>query len=152
MKQKLYSMIFNLKNEIERQNYKEQCNKLYEKKCVVELIEKKPMRTIPQNSYLHLLLGWFACEYGCSLEEAKVDFFKRECNKVIFERTRNNKHDIEIKYLRSSRDLDTSEMTTAIERFRNWSSAIAGIYLPSPNENDMLLQIKQEIERNKEFL
>lgn len=43
-------------------------------------------------------------------------------------------------------------MTTAIERFRNYSVAQAGIYLPAPNENQFLIHIQQEIERNKEFI
>jgi hypothetical protein len=43
-------------------------------------------------------------------------------------------------------------MTTAIERFRNWSSAVAGIYLPSANEQEFLIHIRQIVEENKEFI
>lgn len=145
-------MIYNLQNPFEREQFKEYAKVLFEKRAIVELKKKLPNRSLAQNSYLHLLLGYFASEHGCSLEEAKIDFFKRECNRDIFERKRVNKQGKEIKTLRSSSNLTTGEMTTAIERFRNWSSAVAGIYLPSANENQFLTFVSQEIERNKTYI
>ena len=145
-------MIFNLNNEYEIPKFEEYVNKLCEQKAIVELKKKLPNRSTQQNRYFYLILSWFACETGYSVDEIKVDIFKRICNKEIFERYRENKHGEKIKYLRSSSDLDTLEMTTAIDRFRNYASAQAGIYLPSPNESQFLTYIEQEIERNKEFI
>ena len=145
-------MIFNLNNEYEIPKFEEYVNKLCEQKAIVELKKKLPNRSTQQNRYFYLILSWFACETGYSVDEIKVDIFKRICNKEIFERYRDNKHGEKIKYLRSSSDLDTLEMTTAIDRFRNYASAQAGIYLPSPNESQFLTYIEQEIERNKEFI
>ena len=145
-------MIFNLNNEYEIPKFEEYVNKLCEQKAIVELKKKLPYRSTQQNRYFYLILSWFACETGYSVDEIKVDIFKRICNKAIFERYRENKHGEKIKYLRSSSDLDTLEMTTAIDRFRNYASAQAGIYLPSPNESQFLTYIEQEIERNKEFI
>lgn len=139
-------MIFDLNNEYDIPKFKEYVNKLYQEKAVVEVKKKNPKRTLNQNSYLHLLFAWFAAETGYSTEEVKVDIFKRLCNRSIFERTVNGKMG-EIKVLRSTSDLDTGEMTTAIERFRNWSAA-QGIYLPSPHDKEFLLHIQKEIERN----
>ena len=145
-------MIFNLNNEYEIPKFEEYVNKLYEQKAIVEVKKKLPNRSTQQNRYFYLILSWFACETGYSVDEIKVDIFKRICNKEIFERYRENKHGEKIKFLRSSSDLDTLEMTTAIDRFRNYASAQAGIYLPSPNESQFLTYIEQEIERNKEFI
>lgn len=145
-------MIFNLNNEYEIPKFKEYVNKLYEQKAIVEVKKKLPNRSTQQNRYFYLILSWFACETGYSVDEIKVDIFKRICNKEIFERYRENKHGEKIKFLRSSSDLDALEMTTAIDRFRNYASAQAGIYLPSPNESQFLTYIEQEIERNKEFI
>lgn len=145
-------MIFNLKNPYEKESFKEYANKLYKAEEVVELKKKLPNRSLNQNAYLHVILSYFGVEYGCSMDEVKLDFFKRLCNKSLFERTITNKQGKEIKILRSSADLDSTEMTTAIERFRNWSSAVAGIYLPGPDEDSFILHIQQEIERNKEFI
>lgn len=145
-------MIYNLSNDYDLPKFKAYVNKLYEKRAVVEVKEKHPNRSLAQNRYLHLIISYFAAEYGCSADEAKVRFYKQECNKVIFERTKVNKQGKEITYLRSSRDLDTGEMSLSIDRFRNWSSSQAGIYLPSPNEESFLLYIQKVIEQNKEYI
>lgn len=145
-------MIFDLKNPFEKDRFKDYVLKLYQQKAVVEVKKKLPNRTLSQNRYFYLLLGWFASETGYSVDEVKIDIFKRLCNKDLFIRKKTNKKGNEISYLRSSAELTTGEMTTAIERFRNYSSAQAGIYLPSPNENDFLLYIEKEIERNKDFI
>lgn len=145
-------MIFNLSNPYEVDKYKEYVNKLFKQRAIVEVKKRLPNRSLSQNSYLHLILSWFACELGYSLDEVKLDYFKKTCNRDLFERKKINKQGIEITYMRSSSELSTGEMTIAIERFRNYSSAQASVYLPAPNEDQFLIHIQQEIERNKEFI
>lgn len=145
-------MIFNLNNPYEADKFKEYVNRMYQQKSVVEVKKKLPNRTLAQNSYLHLLLGYFGSEYGCSLDEAKIDFYKRTCNRDLFERRIVNKKGMEVTCLRSSAELTTGEMTLSIDRFRNWSAAQAGIYLPSSTERDFLVYAQQEIEKSKEFI
>lgn len=145
-------MLFNLKSEYDVPKFKAYVNRLYQERAVVEVKKKHPGRTLSQNSYLHLLLGYFATEYGCSRDEAKIDFYKRTANRELFERKQTNKQGREITYLRSSADLSTAEMTLSIERFRNWSASEAGIYLPAANEHQMLLYAQQAAERSREFL
>ena len=107
-------MIFDLKNEYQIPKFKEYVNKLFSERAVVEVKKKLPNRTLAQNSYLHLLLGYFGSEYGCSLDEAKIDFYKRTCNRDLFERKTINKKGEEVTYLRSSAELTTGEMTLSI--------------------------------------
>lgn len=145
-------MIYNLSNPWEVQAFREHASRLMKKGGMVELKGKAQKRSLSQNSYLHVILGYFGSEYGLSIDEAKVDFFKRECNRDLFEREATNKKGKTVKYLRSSADLNSAEMTLAIERFRNWSASVAGIYLPSPNEEQFLSYCQQEIERNKDFI
>lgn len=145
-------MIYDLNNPYEIEEFKKCTSKLLEKKAIVEIKKKQPNRTIKQNSYLHLILSYFACEIGYSLEEVKLDYFKKVCNRDLFERKKVNNKGAEITYMRSSSELDTMEMTTAIERFRNYSAAQAGLYLPSPNENQFLAHIEKEIEKYKDFI
>ena len=125
-------MIFNLSNHYEIPKFKEYVNKLFSERAVVEVKKKLPNRTLAQNSYLHLLLGYF--------------------NRDLFERKTVNKKGNEVTYLRSSAELTTGEMTLSIDRFRNWSASVAGIYLPAANEQQMLIYAQQEIERNNEFI
>lgn len=131
-------MIYNLSNDFDRQRFKVRCNALYKQGGVVDLTAKKERRTIPQNAYLHLILGWFAIETGNTLGFVKQEYFKRYINPDLFVVEIEDKHLGKVSVLRSSRDLNTAEMTTAIERFRNWSSAEAGVYLPSPDEKQYL--------------
>jgi hypothetical protein len=57
-----------------------------------------------------------------------------------------------VEYLRSSADLSKEEMTLSIDRFRDWSSQTAGIYLPAANEQEFLASIEYELSRNKQWL
>lgn len=144
-------MLYDLKNEYDVPKFKERVNALLERKAVVELTEVRRNRTLSQNSYLHLILSWFALETGYGLEEVKLEFFKKTCNHDLFFEEVVNKRGVLIRHYRSSRSLDTDEMTKAIDRFRNWSAS-NGIYLPSPMEHEALLHVKNEVERNKEYL
>lgn len=145
-------MLYNLANPYEVDRCREYLNTLCGKQAIVEVKEKKKTRTSQQNKYLHTILSYFACEYGCTAEEAKLDFYKRTCNKEIFVKKVINKFGKEVETVRSSADLDTGEMTTSIERFRNWAVSVASIYIPSPYEHEFLIHCQQVIEQNREFV
>ena len=145
-------MIYDLSFAFDRQQYKEQCNYLYEKRCVVELSEKKGKRTLKQNSYLHLILSYFALQYGERMEYIKQEFFKRHVNPDLFLREKEGKGIGRYCILRSSAELDTKEMSTAIDRFRDWAAKEAGIYLPSSDEHGMLGEMEREVELNKRWI
>lgn len=144
-------MIYNLKNPSEVIDLENRVDELIEQRAVVDLTKKSPNRSLSQNAYLHVILGFFASELGYTLEEVKQGIFKQICNKETFVRN------IEvcgkpIEYLRSSKDLDSQEMTTAIERFRNWSSLEAGIYLPSADEKHFISHMQKELRRYKQWI
>ena len=119
---------------------------------IFDLTEKKPPRTLCQNAYLHVILAYFACQTGETAEYVKREYYKKLVNPSLFIRERDDRFLGRIKYLRSSAELTTEEMTLSIDRFRTWSSAQAGIYLPSPDEGRMISLMELEIERNREYL
>lgn len=144
-------MKYNLSEAIGRERFKRRCNELYKKGCVVELT-KKTQRTLNQNAYLYVILSYLAMETGNTVEYVKREFFKIECNKALFVTTDIDKIlNKEVLKIRSSSDLTTVEMTTAIERFRNWS-ADNGYYLPSPEEQAFLQEIEIELDKQKQYL
>ena len=145
-------MIFNLKYPNDVKAAYAYLENLEEHQARVEITKKSPIRSLAQNRYLYLILGWFGCEYGLSIEETKIDIFKRHCNREIFEREKENKSGRKIKYLRSTAELTTAELNTAIERFRNFAASEANIYIPAPNEEQFLEFVQREIERNKEYV
>ena len=146
-------MVYDLNTDIDRIRYEKRVKSLLDRRTVVELSERKPRRTTPQNAYLHLLLGEFAMQTGNTLEWTKAEYFKRYCNAELFV---IRKHDElthrEVEVLRSSRDLDTGEMTTAIDRFKHWAAAECGIDLPDAEDREWLGYIEREMHLNREWL
>lgn len=144
-------MLYDLSNPLQNESFKVKAEALSKKGCIVELTEKKQRRTNLQNAYLHTALSYFACEMGETMDYVKRHYFKILCNKDIFIREVEDKFLGKIKVLRSSADLDTGEMTTAIERWRNWAAG-EGIYIPSPEEHRLVQQMEIEVSRNKMYL
>lgn len=145
-------MVYDLNTDIDRIRFQRRAETLLEKRVVVELSEKKPKRTIPQNAYLHLLIGEFAMRTGNTMDWVKAEYFKRHCNAELFVRLKQDtltKREVEV--LRSSRDLDTGEMTTAIDRFKKWA-AEGGVDLPDAEDKEWLGYIEREMQHNRDWL
>lgn len=141
-------MKYNLSIRTDQERFKRRCNELYKAGKVVELTSTEK-RSLSQNNYLHLILTWFAMETGYSMDFVKAEYFKKLCNPDLFCTETVCKFTGQVlTELRSTADLTTAEITTAIERFRNWSQEAAGIYLPEPHERDFLQQIEIEASRN----
>lgn len=144
-------MIYDLSNALHLESFKLRCNALVNKRVIVELTERKPRRTSQQNRYLYVIIGLLASELGETTEYVKDQYFKRLCNPEIFIRTKEDQFRGSIEVVRSTSDLDTAEMSTAIDRFRNWA-ATEGYYLPSPEDDAMLAMAEREIIRNNTYL
>lgn len=146
-------MVYDLNTDIDRERFKRRANALMARRAVVECSERKPHRTSSQNRYLHCILGEFAMHTGCTLLHVKTEYFKRHCNPELFVRVEFDElMRKEVERLRSSRDLDTGEMTTAIERFRNWAAMEAGIDLPSPEDKEWVSFIEREMQHQQIWL
>lgn len=145
-------MIYNTSNPLDKANFLLRTKKLAESGVIVDLTEKKPRRSLPQNKYLHVILAYFGTQTGNTLEWVKQQYYKKLVNPDLFIREKEDKYLGRIKVLRSSADLDTSEFSLSIERFRNWAAQEVGIYIPSADEAILIQQMEIEIERNKEFL
>lgn len=138
-------------NPLHVQQAKEKLEKLIKGQKVFELTEKKPKRSLNQNKYLHVILAYFGCQIGETMEYVKRNYYKILCNKDTFVRERDDKYLGKIKYLRSSADLDSAEMSLTIERFRNFASA-QGVYIPSPEEERLIQLMEIEVEHNKLYI
>ena len=145
-------MVYDTSNPLDKANFLLRAKKLAESGKVIELTEKKPRRSLPQNKYLHVILAYFGAQTGNTLEWVKQQYYKKLVNPDLFIREKEDKYLGRIKVLRSSADLDTSEFSLSVERFRNWASQEAGVYLPSADEYIIIQQMEIEIERNKEYL
>ena len=143
-------MIYDLSIQQDRERFRKRCNLLFhEQKCVE--ISDLTERTLGQNGYLHLLIGYYASVTGNSFEYVKQEIYKKTCNRDIFlikEQCENET----IYFLRSSSSLTKDEMTLSLNRFRNWSSTPDDghpiIYLPDASDKKALTRIEQEIKSN----
>lgn len=140
-------MIFNTSIESQANQAIERFNWLLKNEKTIELKEKKQKRSISQNSYLHLILSWFGLHFGYTLEEVKRHIFKEAVNPDLFYKG-EKEGIVNISEWRSTADLDTGEMTLAIDRFRDFS-AQHGCYLPEPKDLNALNHIENELKKNK---
>lgn len=148
-------MVFDLSNPQMRKRAIRRIKYLLDKEAKIEVLEKKKNRTYSQNNYLHLILSWFALEYGETLDYVKLEFFKKKVNPDIFKTIHVNRITGEEREdWRSSADLNTQEFSLATERFRNYSVQKLGLYLPEPKDLVHLDEIKNQIElhENKIYL
>lgn len=144
--------LYDTSNPLDKANFLLRAEKMAEGGKIVELTEKKPRRSLPQNKYLHVILAYFGTQTGNTLEWVKQQYFKKLVNPDLFIREKEDKYLGRIKVLRSSADLDTEEMSLSIDRFRTWSAQEVGVYIPAADEAILIQQMEIEIERNREFL
>ena len=146
-------MKFDLSNDIDVKKFDHLAKSVVEKKSFVELKKIHPVRSNQQNRYLHVLLGYFAAEYGEQMDYIKQVFFKELINTDIFKSEYTNSKTGEVREdWRSTSDLDTKELTEAIDRFRDYASKEANIYLPEPDEEQFLKSCEIEIEKQKQYI
>lgn len=137
-------MIYDLDKDHDVQKFKEHTNLAIDKKVRVELKQKRLKRSFSQNAYLHLILSYFANEYGDSLDFVKQYFFKEVVNPDLFKiEYENKKQGYKRIEWRSSADLDSKEMTIAIDKFRHYSIQEAGIYLPEASQTELINHIEK---------
>ena len=146
-------MIYNPANEIDVQRSVDKLKYFIKKKKVFELKQKQVSKTYPQIKYVHLIMGWFALEYGETMEYVKLNYFKRLVNPEIFEFEFINRKtgEVRIEY-KSLADISKEQLTLAINRFRDYASKEGGIYLPEPRDLAILQQIEIELNNNKQYL
>lgn len=148
-------MIYDTSKKELRQQAIDRVKFLLDKKAKIEIVEKSRNRTYSQNNYLHLILGWFALEYGDTLDYIKQEVFKKEVNPHIFKTEFINYKTGEVRDgWKSTRDCTKAELSEATERFRNYSAKNMNLYLPEPKDLAHLDQIANELEKhsNKIYL
>lgn len=146
-------MRYDLHNPMHLKNAQAYFGKLCAKGAVIEVTEKV-QRTLAQNSYLHLIISYFACQIGETMEYCKEHYYKYACNKDIFLLSHTDKiTGQEDKILRSSRDLTKEEMALTITRFKEWAAMLpTPIILPDADKPEEILAAQAEVYQNRHYL
>ncbi len=137
-------MIFNLANQQDLAKAREYLNQIARLGKRVEIVRKAEHRTLPQNAYLHLILGYFGTQTGYTLSEAKVLYKRLNPDLYLYEKNG-------AKFMRSSADLSKEDMTKTIERFMEYSEG-KGISLPRANNQEFLDLATNTVEAQKSYL
>ena len=126
---------------------------LIDKGAKIELLEKKPRRSLRQNNFLHAIFTVFAIELGEHPEYVKQYIFKQVVNPETFKKDFVNKKTGEIREMwLSTSELKSDELSLAIERFRNFAST-HGCYIMSSEEFiEQKFYFDQLVEQHKEFI
>ena len=143
-------MLYDLSKPLDAERFNARAKALAGRGVVVELTEKTK-RTLPQNAYLHLIIGVVAMETGNTIDYCKEVYFKRMVNPALFLRDVNDPLAGKVSILRSSTDLAKEEMSNAIDRFKKWA-AENGIYIPEPGDAQRIAEIQLEMDRCRKYL
>lgn len=145
-------MIYDAAIEVEQKRARARLEWLIEHKKRFALTVKTSRHSINQNRYLHLILRCFAVETGYTEEEVKNEIFKKRVNRDLFYEGRRKgvvEFDFHVDKWKSAAELDKQEMIIAIDRFRDFASKEAGIYLPDPNDLPLLQEMEREMDKTK---
>lgn len=137
-------MIFNLANQQELARAREYLNQIARLGKRVEIVRKAEHRTLPQNAYLHLILGYFGTQTGYTIEEAKILYKRLNQDLYLYEKNGT-------KFMRSSADLSKEDMAKTIDRFMQYSDE-QGVPLPLANNQDFMDLATNTVEAQKRYL
>lgn len=136
-------MKLDLSNNVDLNKFNVYCSKLIDGGKKVELKEIRPKRSLSQNNYAHVVFSLFGIYHGYSILEVKT--LVKRSNGNYYEKNGT-------KFLKSTADMDSGELTDLIEFTRNMS-AKEGHYIPTSEEYlQNRFNIDREIEQNKEHL
>ena len=122
-------MNYDLTDKEWRRKFVKYANQLLKKQRTNVSLVDESMRTLNQNSYVHILCRIMALETGVSEDYAKQVYFKRMANNELFVRvTKDILTGKMIKVIRSSSELSVPEMTKAISNFIQWAAEQAYEY------------------------
>lgn len=146
-------MLYNPKNQVDIQRAIEKIKYFIAKGYVFELRKKQEPKSLNQNKYFHLIVSWFALEYGETARYVKDEIVKKiVCREVFLTEYANHKTGEIREEYRSFSELTKEETSLVINKFRDYSSKEAGIYLPEPKDLVFLEEIEIQIKNNSQFL
>jgi len=133
-------MLLDLSREFDIKRAKDYFDKLITDQSKIEIKKVRKTRSLDQNRYFHLCVKFFCAETGYTIKEAKT-LLAREFGSFMIYETNGNK------FIRSTSDLNTQEMTQYIDWIRNVACyENLGVYVMTPDE-----YITHQFDIDKEF-
>lgn len=137
-------MKYNLSKPLDITKATVKLKKLIEQGKCIELTEKRKIRSIPQNAYIHIVFTLYGICNGLTIEEAKTDL-KRAYPAGRYEKNGNT-------YLVRTSKMNTKELSDFVDWIREYS-AKEGNYIPTPEQYiEAKFEIDREIDNQKQYL
>lgn len=89
---------------------------LKEGEYIIKIAKNRPVRSLGQNAYYHMVWSIYASHTGHYVDELKTEFY----NKIGFYEVFTDKRGKQTKRYKSSKDCDTKEMTSLINQQSQW--------------------------------
>lgn len=125
-------MRYDLSNDLDRQQAREQLRYLLERSAIISLEEVKAKRSLSQNAIFHLWVGVIADAIG----EYDRESVKRDVKQLFLgtseEYNRFTGEAVQVEAKTSK--LTTEQMSDLLARMKHWAREELGIYLPSEGE------------------
>ena len=118
---------------------------LLEKKCKIDITEKRSKKTISQNNYIHLIMSYFGSQIGFT--NAEVKQFVKTLNHETFH---YNKKGLDL--YRSFSELDKMDLSIVTNKFIEYAQNEVGISLPDPSDQPYIDECMNEVEKNQSYL
>jgi effector-binding domain-containing protein len=135
---------FNLAIQVELDRANEQLRKLAAKEVVVDIKEVRKRRSIPQNSYYHLLVSYWGSQNGYSIEETKQLLKHEQLDLYGYTREGHT-------FFRSSADLSKEEMQQSIDRFIEYAES-NGTDMPRAIDENFMTWAENYVEQHGRYL
>jgi len=113
---------------------------------VIKISKNRPVRSLGQNAYFHMVWNIYASHTGHYIDELKKEFYDKIGFYTVFEDKRGK----QTKRYKSSKDCDTSEMTSLINQQLQWGrEEFPEVIVPRQEDATYLqyIQIENEYER-----
>lgn len=145
-----YSRKFDFSKEKDKAAYFSMVESVNDKTGLLN-VKKWANRSLSQNAYLHLILGYFASVYCYDMHHVKVEIFKKIVNPEYLTKTRYTKDGEEFTAIISTKALDKATFALCTNRFLDYS-AKNGLLLPEPNDLAYLEEIQAEVKKYEQYL
>lgn len=141
-------LLYKAKDETSHRMVGKELSELPDGSYVIRISKNRPVRSLGQNSYYHMVWNIYASHTGHYIDELKTEFYDKIGFYTIFEDKRGKK----IKRYKSSKDCDTSEMTALINQQLQWGrDEFPEVIVPRQEDATYLQYIQIENEYEKVF-
>lgn len=113
---------------------------------VVKITKNKPIRSLGQNNYYHMVWGIYATHTGHYIDELKKEFY----DKIGFFEVFTDKRGVSTKRYKSSSGLDETEMSALINQQLQWGRAeFPEVIIPRKEDATYLqwMQVQNDYDR-----